>query len=100
MPEVSEVILGLDALLAEISSLMKQTNLEVPLLQEKAEQWARRVHVTLSNWGRGDDANRFSGASYTVDRAYPWTTLKNKVEARRRVLQVLKVLALSLRSYQ
>lgn len=90
MPKVLDVIVGLDALLAEISSFMKDESQNVPLLEEKAEQWARRVHVTLSNWGRGDDANRFTGAPYATERYYPYSTLKNKVEARRRVLQVLR----------
>jgi predicted nucleotide-binding protein len=90
MPTVPEVIQGLDALLAEISSLMEETSLGVPLLEEKVEQWARRVHVTLSNWGRGDDANRFTGASYTMDRHFPRATLEKKMEARKRVLQVLR----------
>jgi len=87
---VSEVILGLDALLAEISSLMKLTKLSVSIMEEKADRWARRVHVTLSNWGRGDDANRFTGATYGVVRHDEWQTLQNKVAARTRVLQVLR----------
>src|SRR5437016_10456613 len=90
MPTVPEIIQGLDGFLAEISSLAEQTKLSVPLLEEKTEQWVRRVHVTLSDWGRGDDANRFSGASYTTARNEPWFTLKNKIEARMRVLQVLR----------
>jgi predicted nucleotide-binding protein len=89
MPTVQEVVQGLDAFLAEVSSLSKQSKGEA-LLNEKAEQWARRVHVTLSSWGRGEDANRFSGASYATEHYSTWSTLKNKIEARRRVLQVLR----------
>jgi len=90
MPTVPEIIQGLDGFLAEMPSLMKQTNLKVPMMEEKAEQWARRVHVTLSSWGRGDDANRFSGVTYTTERGHAWTNLLNKIEARTRVLQVLR----------
>src|SRR5712691_2668111 len=89
MPTVPELIQGLDALLSEISSLTEQ-NLEVPLKEEKVEQWTRRVHTTLSNWGRGGDANRFSGADYSFAAGYPWNNLKNKIETRTRVLQVLR----------
>jgi hypothetical protein len=89
MATVPELLEGLDALLAEISSLTEQ-NLEVPLKEEKVEQWTRRVHVMLSNWGRGDDANRFSGATYSFAPSYPWNNLRNKIDARTRVLQVLR----------
>ncbi len=85
-----EVIQRLDAFLAEISSLMKQTKVGVPLLNQKVEQWSQRVHVTLSNWGRGDDANRFTGAFYTTEQGYPISTLQNKVAARRIVLTALR----------
>ena len=89
MPTVPELIQGLNALLAEISSLAEQS-LEVRLKEEKVEQWTRRVHVTLSNWGRGDDANRFSGATYSFAPSYPLNNLQNKIGARTRVLQVLR----------
>jgi len=88
MPDISEVIRGLDSFLAEIPSFMNGDS--VSLIEEKADQWARRVHVTLSNWGRGEDANRFSGASYNINRHYPFQNLKNRVEARQRVLKVLR----------
>src|SRR6266852_2495197 len=88
MPTVPEVIQRLDAFLAEISSLMKQTKVGVPLLNQKVEQWSQRVHVTLSNWGRGDDANRFTGAFYTTEQGYPISTLQNKVAARLIVLNI------------
>src|SRR6266403_337342 len=89
MPTVAELIQGLDALLAEVASLTEQ-KLEIQLKEEKVEQWTRRVHVTLSNWGRGGDANRFSGATYSVVQGYSWNNLKNKIDARERVLRVLR----------
>ena len=85
-----EVIQTLDAFLAEVSSLTKQTNGPIPLLEEKVGQWARRVHVTLSSWGRGEDANRFSGTSYNSVPGHPWFNLESKIEAYSRVLKALR----------
>jgi predicted nucleotide-binding protein len=80
----------LDAFLAEVSSLTQQTKQPIPLLEEKVGQWARRVHVTLSSWGRGEDANRFSGTSYSVVPGHPWFNLESKIEAYSRVLKALR----------
>lgn len=85
-----EVIQTLDAFLAEVASLTKKPLEPIPLLEEKVGQWARRVHVTLSSWGRGEDANRFSGASYNYVRGEPWFNLTSKIEAFSIVLKALR----------
>src|SRR5258706_8382148 len=90
MATVSEIVQSLNALIAEGSSIAGEKG-EVPLLNEKLDQWTRRVHGMLSNWGRGQDANRFSGASYSAqlgqsDRERFW----GRAEARLRVLRVLR----------
>lgn len=84
-----EVIQTLDAFLAEASSL-KNPNEPIALLEEKVGQWARRVHVTLSSWGRGEDANRFSGTSYNYVSGHPWFNLTSRIEAFSRVLKALR----------
>jgi len=89
MPSVKEVVERLDDLLAELSSLERQS-METSLKEEKVDQWSRRVHVTLSNWGRGGDANRFSGAYYATVPGEERFNLGKKIEARWRVLKALR----------
>jgi diguanylate cyclase (GGDEF)-like protein len=63
---VRYVIEGIDQLRKELSELLTTSSSEEGLLIARFNRWSNRTHTQLSEWGLGQDANLFSGASHQI----------------------------------
>jgi diguanylate cyclase (GGDEF)-like protein len=85
-----KVIEGIDQLRKELTDLLTTPASEEGLLIARFNRWSNRTHTQLSEYGLGQDANLFSGASHRIVADDPLGNFSRSAKAKDEILKALR----------